>query len=163
MVVDQIARIRERKFSLTLLSLTLFTCISGCTHLHDGFFHGTYHYPGYYPYYHGHHYGPYYYSPRYASHYSPTYNYDYSVREYLNQNINNSINISGPRYHELSFRQTRSFYIDDTASALSNLQDGTLQQINIVEHQKYSVPLCQTAMQSVHARHYSSFQYTSCN
>ncbi len=134
---------------------------AGCAHIHDNIHHGGYYYHGSpLHYYHGHYPGFYNYSPRYSSTYAPTYNY--SVREYNRQNINNSININGPRTYEVVTRQTRSFYIDDTAAAMANLQDGTLQQINLVEQQKHVLPLCQTAIQSVIAKNYNSFQFTSC-
>ena len=154
-------RYQYPKNSIKLLLVMSVVLVVGCGHYHDDFYHGGNYHPGYYPYYsNSHHYHSY--SPRYNSYHSPKYKYDYSVRENVNQNINNSINIGGPRYYEATSRQTRSFYVDDTRSAILKLEDGTLQQVNVVEQQKYIVPACQTAIQAVNARHYSSFQYATC-
>ena len=159
--------IDEAKMRLKILIIFFMAiCGVGCTHIHDGYYYGGY-YPfnyGYYsPGYYNYSPGYYNYSPSYSSTYSPTYKYDYSVREYVNQNINNSINIGGPSYYEEVTRQSRSYYIDDTPAAAITMQDGTLQQVNLVEQQRHIIPICHTAMQSVVAKNYKSFQYTTCN
>jgi hypothetical protein len=138
--------------TVVLISVSLFT-LSGC---------GVYHHSNFLPVDTGRQniYMPYYYQ------YIPDRNqniYYNSPRNYLRQNINNSINISGNSSREVEVSTSKVYFVDNDSYGLLHAVDGTLNQTVIEERRKFKIPVCQTAMQSVQATNYNSFQYTSCN
>jgi len=86
-----------------------------------------------------------------------------SPRNYFKQNINNSINIIGNSSREVEVSTSKVYFVDNDFYGLMHAIDGTLNQTVIEERKKFRIPVCQTAMQSVQAINYNSFQYTSCN
>jgi hypothetical protein len=81
----------------------------------------------------------------------------------LKQNINNSINISGNSSYEVEVPTSKVYFVDNDFYGLMRATDGTINQTVIEERRKFKIPVCQTAIQSVQASNYNSFQYTSCN
>lgn len=138
-----------------LMAVGILLTLFGCGHLHGPLHHSDYvNRPNYYPSYH--HYYPSYYNS-YPSNF-----YHYKNEETINQNINNTIINKGPNFYEGVRSESRSFYLDENPSAFKTGEDGTIGQVVIEEKHKYLIPNCRTSMQAVNAKHYNSFQYSTC-
>jgi hypothetical protein len=141
------------KINTVVLMLVSLFVLSGC---------GVYHHSNFLPVDTGRQYiyMPYYYQ------FIPdrNHNIQYNMpRNYFKQNINNSININGNSSYEVEVATSKVYFVDNDFYGLMRVIDGTINQTVIEERKKFKIPVCQTAIQSVQASNYNSFQYTSCN
>lgn len=138
----------------TLLAAVTALLLAGCASHHHHRDHGVWGYPAVlYPYHPVHRW------PVMPIHQQQI----YAPQQQIIQNINTSLVAPQATYRDVTWRQSRSVFVDDPSRIWWSREDGTIREVDLVQHHRARVRDCRTVVQSVVALHHQSFQMASCD